>query len=245
MKPVSKQPARSLGIVAGVALCLAVAAGLLAPAPAWARGEEVSSDPYEGAASAAVEDGEYLIDVDLEGGTGRADVRSPAKLTVVDGLAAVALEWSSPNYDYMVVGGKTYLPVNAGGNSIFMVPVLAFDEAFDVAADTTAMSEPHEIDYTLLLHSASIQPASVQEGEGAAAAESADGAGATVAEGESSAGAAASGAADAGAGEGIGGDISNNSSLPWGIILAVVVVAVAAVLLARKFGVFGRSNTPR
>ena len=38
------------------------------------------------------------------------------------------LEWSSPNYDYMVVDGEKYLPVNTEGNSVFQIPVEAFDQ---------------------------------------------------------------------------------------------------------------------
>lgn len=62
------------------------------------------------------------------------------------------LEWSSPNYDYMVVDGEKYLPVNTEGNSVFQIPVEAFDQDIAVIADTVAMSTPHEIEYTLNFH---------------------------------------------------------------------------------------------
>lgn len=100
-------------------------------------------------------DGSYLIDVTLEGGTGRASVDSPTSLVISEGQAVATLTWSSPNYDYMIVDGTTYHPVNTEGNSTFEIPVLAFDEAFDVVADTTAMSVPHEIEYRLSFDSAS------------------------------------------------------------------------------------------
>lgn len=35
------------------------------------------------------------------------------------------------------------------GNSTFEIPVSVFDAEMEVTADTVAMSEPHEIDYTL------------------------------------------------------------------------------------------------
>ena len=57
----------------------------------------------------------------------------------------------------MVVNGEKYLPVNTAGNSIFEIPVLVFDKAMTVTADTTAMSTPHEIEYTLTFDKASIQ----------------------------------------------------------------------------------------
>ena len=44
----------------------------------------------------------------------------------------------------------------AEGNSTFEIPVLYFDRPMTVIADTTAMSEPHEITYTLTFDSASL-----------------------------------------------------------------------------------------
>ena len=94
------------------------------------------------------EDGEYSIQVDLEGGSGKASVTSPTLITVQDGAVTAHIQWSSSNYDYMIVDGKKYLPVNEeGGNSEFEIPVLAMDEA---------MGTPHEINYTLTFYSDSI-----------------------------------------------------------------------------------------
>ncbi len=100
-------------------------------------------------------DGEYTVDVKAEGGSGKASVSSPALITVRDGKAFARIEWSSPHYDYMIVGDETLQPVNSGGNSVFEIPVAAFDEPITVIADTTAMSTPHEIEYTLTFSSAS------------------------------------------------------------------------------------------
>ena len=98
------------------------------------------------------QDGTYQMEVELLGGSGRASVTSPAKVEIKDGKAVAALEWSSPNYDYMVVDGEKYLPVNTEGNSVFQIPVEAFDQDIAVIADTVAMSTPHEIEYTLNFH---------------------------------------------------------------------------------------------
>ena len=95
------------------------------------------------------QDGTYQMEVELLGGSGRASVTSPAKVEIKDGKAVATLEWSSPNYDYMVVDGEKYLPVNTEGNSVFQIPVEAFDQDIAVIADTVAMSTPHEIEYTL------------------------------------------------------------------------------------------------
>jgi hypothetical protein len=95
----------------------------------------------------SLEDGEYKVKLTMEGGTGRAEVESPAKLVVKDKKATLTVAWSSPNYDYMIVDGEKYEPVNTSGNSQFQIPLKALGEEFDVVADTTAMSKPHEIEY--------------------------------------------------------------------------------------------------
>ena len=103
------------------------------------------------------ENGEYSIQVDLEGGSGKASVTSPTLITVKDGEVTANIQWSSSNYDYMIVDGEKYLPINdEGTNSEFQIPVSVMDEAMPVIADTTAMGTPHEINYTLTFYSDSI-----------------------------------------------------------------------------------------
>lgn len=95
------------------------------------------------------EDGEYTVEVTLEGGSGKATVDSQAKVTVKDGVAYATITWSSTHYDYMIVNGEKYLNENEGGNSTFTFPIDGIPCEMDVIGDTTAMSTPHEIDYTL------------------------------------------------------------------------------------------------
>lgn len=114
----------------------------------------------EGKSPAALKDGSYRAAITLEGGSGRASVQSPAAVHVSEGKITAVIQWSSPNYDYMVVGGETYYPVSAEGNSVFEIPVEAFDTPVPVIGDTVAMSSPHEIEYTLTLHSDTLEPES-------------------------------------------------------------------------------------
>ena len=93
-------------------------------------------------------EGELTAAVTLTGGSGRASVESPCRITVENKKAVAEIRWNSPNYDYMIVDGVTYYPVNTEGNSEFLIPVV-FDQAMKVQADTTAMSTPHLIDYEL------------------------------------------------------------------------------------------------
>ena len=108
-----------------------------------------NAEPKAEAAAETPADGEYNVNVVLEGGSGRATVDSPAALTVVDGKMTATIVWSSPNYDYMIVDGEKYLPTNTEGNSTFTIPVAALGTPLSVTADTVAMSTPHEIEYTL------------------------------------------------------------------------------------------------
>jgi major membrane immunogen (membrane-anchored lipoprotein) len=117
-----------------------------------------ASDSEEAeAAKPEVADGEHTADVTLDGGTGRASVDSPAVIKVNGDEITAVITWSSPHYDYMIIDGQRYEPVNTDGNSVFEIPVPYFDKPFDVVADTTAMSEPHEIEYTLTFDSSSIK----------------------------------------------------------------------------------------
>ena len=118
----------------------------------------INGGPEEGSnASNAVSDGEHTIEVTLEGGTGRATVESPAVIRKTGEEIIAVITWSSPYYDYMIVDGQKYEPVNTEGNSVFEIPVASLDSPLEVVADTTAMSEPHEIEYTLRFDSSSIK----------------------------------------------------------------------------------------
>ncbi len=81
--------------------------------------------------------------------------------TPADADASVS---ESPNYDYMIVDGQKYMPVNTDGNSVFEIPV-KLDTPMQVIGDTVAMSKPHEIEYTLTFHSDSATEVLGEDGE--------------------------------------------------------------------------------
>ena len=110
--------------------------------------------PVCAAAENTLADGVYYVDAALSGGSGKASVQSPAEITVFGGEITAKVVMSSPHYEYMEVGGVRYLPVNEEGNSTFLIPV-TLDEDISVSAETTAMSQPHVIDYTLRFDGAS------------------------------------------------------------------------------------------
>ena len=128
------------------------------------EGDDISAVIGESAGAQAatpsdlgISDGEHTVEVTLDGGTGRASVDSPAQIRIKGDECIAVITWSSPHYDYMIVDGQRYEPVNTEGNSVFEIPVPYFDKAVKVIADTTAMSEPHEIEYTLTFDSASVK----------------------------------------------------------------------------------------
>lgn len=105
----------------------------------------------EEAAKLPLEDGVYLIELEFDGGTGKASISSPATLTVEDGAGVAIVCWTSKKYDYMKVGGVRYDPVTSEPGATFEIPIAALDTELTVIGDTTAMSTPHEIEYSIKL----------------------------------------------------------------------------------------------
>lgn len=117
------------------------------------------SDNYESADEAInidLEDGEYSIELSMTGGSGKAAIVSPTLLVVKNHKAYARVQWSSSNYDYMIVGNTKYLRESDEGNSVFEIPITVMDGDMHVVADTTAMGTPYEIDYVLNFKSESI-----------------------------------------------------------------------------------------
>ena len=104
----------------------------------------------------ALADGTYTVAAALTGGTGKAKIASPLRLTVKDGQITATLVWSSANYDYMKVDGVRYDALIEDGHSVFTVPVASLEEPLPVVADTVAMSTPHEIEYSITFDPATL-----------------------------------------------------------------------------------------
>ena len=120
-------------------------------------------EPLESAGKTAQDlglaDGSYTAEVAFSGGSGKSHIESPVTLTVKDGAVTATVVWSSSKYDYMVVDGEHYDVLTTEPGSTFEIPVAAFDTDLTVIGDTTAMSTPHEIEYTLNFASATLTPA--------------------------------------------------------------------------------------
>ena len=89
------------------------------------------------------------IAVSLEGGTGKATILSPVTLSTEDDQSYAHFVWSSSNYDLMIVDGVEYRPVSLEPGSTFIIPIEPDQHDLEIQAQTTAMSEPHLITYTV------------------------------------------------------------------------------------------------
>ena len=90
-------------------------------------------------------DGEYKVNILLEGGSGKASLTSPTDMIVENRTAYVSIEWSSPNYDYMIVDGKKYEPVNDYGNSVFEIKLPEYIRNIEITNSSLVYGEGLEI----------------------------------------------------------------------------------------------------
>ena len=101
-----------------------------------------------GPAEGAVPDGVYPAGTfRFSGGSGRVTI-SCASVRVEAGRAWATIAFSSPNYPTVAVNGERYAGEHPEGRSVFEIPV-NLDGETTILATTTAMSAPHEIEYTL------------------------------------------------------------------------------------------------
>lgn len=152
--------------------------------------ESAGQEPATGSAEQeqVKEDGTFQPSLfRAEGGTGKVKITCE-EVTVKDGAAEAVIEFSSPHYEWVKKDEVTYEPENAGEEdrktSRFRIPVL-LDEEQAISALTTAMSQPHEVEYTIYV--------SLTETEGGAAAAGEAAANGAAAGGEAGAGEAAAG----------------------------------------------------
>lgn len=224
-----------------VALALALALGSALGAPTAFADD--APDPFAQGAETDLAAGDYSAEVALIGGSGRATIASPALVTVKDGHAALTLVWSSSNYDYMKVGDGKYIPTTLEPGSTFQIPILAFDEPFTVVGDTTAMSQPHEIEYQIEVKKDSIAPGAPAPASQDASSASSASASASAASASASAASASSSAASSStsgsssASSGTAPASGNDLPIVPIVVIAIIVVAlIVGVIVKRKGG---------
>lgn len=129
-----------------------VDAGAQANADSTTPGSEVGNTDSE--TVDVPEDGTYVPTMfTVSGGTGKVKITCP-EVVLTEGAAQAQIEFSSPHYEWVKADGVQYDPENADDadreNSVFRIPV-RLDEEMKISGLTTAMSEPHEIEYTIFI----------------------------------------------------------------------------------------------
>ena len=115
------------------------------------------------------EDGTYVPTMfTVSGGTGKVKITCP-EVVLTEGAAQAKIEFSSPRYEWVKADGVQYDPENADDadrdNSVFRIPV-RLDEEMKISGLTTAMSEPHEIEYTIFISLTQTDDNAAAEGSG-------------------------------------------------------------------------------
>ena len=108
--------------------------------------------------STRLEDGTYKPDGFLwSGGTGKVDITC-SQIRISGGQAYATITFSSSHYQYVKANGSKYLPVSQGGSTTFEIPV-ELNKNNKIIGMTTAMSQAHEITYSIFVYLAGAQAA--------------------------------------------------------------------------------------
>ena len=101
--------------------------------------------------STTLPDGVYTPDsFAFSGGSGRATI-SCRSVTVTNGRAYATIAFSSTNYGYVKAAGGVYYPSIEGGESVFTIPI-QLNANNTIIGMTTAMSQAHEVTYTIYVY---------------------------------------------------------------------------------------------
>ncbi len=101
--------------------------------------------------STTLPDGVYTPDsFSFSGGSGRVTITC-SQVTVTNGQAFATIAFSSSNYSYVKASGNTYFPTLVNGASTFTIPI-ALNQNNKIIGMTTAMSQAHEVEYTIFVY---------------------------------------------------------------------------------------------
>jgi len=102
----------------------------------------------------SVSDGEYIIDVGLDGGDGTARIKTPMNVVVSKGEMYMRIEWNDSKFVTMIVDSTKYEKVNESmgieGNSVFIIPIDEIPHSLKVVAETYPKSMDN--DYKILFN---------------------------------------------------------------------------------------------
>jgi len=103
---------------------------------------------------ASVSDGEYLIDVGLDGGNDSVRIKTPMNIIVSKGEMYMRIEWNDSKFTTMTVDSVKYEKVNENlgieGNSVFIIPIDEIPHSMKVVTETFPKSIDN--DYKILFN---------------------------------------------------------------------------------------------
>ena len=121
------------------------------PAPTETPEADLSGSTSRVDSSTTLADGAYTPDkFSFSGGTGKVKITCP-KVTVSGGKAKATLVFDSPNYSYIKANGSKYYGSHSGNSSTFEIPV-KLNANNRIIGMTTAMSQDHEVEYTIYIY---------------------------------------------------------------------------------------------
>lgn len=97
----------------------------------------------------------------FSGGSGKVTIRCDA-IWEADGVTMARIVFSSPNYPTLQSEGVTYEAAHEDGTSVFEIPV-QLNQDMEIVGTTTAMSQPHDITYTIRVSVGEAVPAAEDE----------------------------------------------------------------------------------
>ena len=108
--------------------------------------------------STKLADGVYSPDGFLwSGGTGKVSITC-SQIRISGGQAYATIAFSSSHYQYVKANGSTYYPTSQGSSTTFEIPV-ELNKNNKIIGMTTAMSQAHEITYSIFVYLAGAQAA--------------------------------------------------------------------------------------
>ena len=119
----------------GVALAMIVSVLLVTSCQSQEAALPTGKNVQADSAAQEAEWTEKEVNITLEGGSGKATIKSPVHVTKENGQIRAVLVWTSKNYDYIIVDGIKYPNENPGGESTFTIPVKTLDEPLPLIGD--------------------------------------------------------------------------------------------------------------
>jgi hypothetical protein len=99
------------------------------------------------------------VAVTLAGGSGKMSVESPATLVVTADAMTATVTWSSKSITWVEVDGVQHTPTSASGEPCVVDLPVVLDTDMAVTAETVAMGDPKQVEYTLRFDSSTLKAA--------------------------------------------------------------------------------------